>query len=159
MGRRVLCADGGVLELRVFRPSSASLPLSPPEGEFACAPTFSPHRPTAKKHAQKKAPQRPGGIWVSRSRVTRVSASKRYAREGEGTHGAADDVVLVRMPADVPDARVVAGQLGDHSARQHVVNCKDHWKPSKFKRSTVLTVRHHLCLRRVAVTRGPINAR
>lgn len=41
------------------------------------------------------------------------------------THGAADNGVLVRMPANVPDAGIVAGQFGDHSTRQHIINCKD----------------------------------
>lgn len=39
------------------------------------------------------------------------------------THGAADNGVLVGMPAHVPDARIVAGQFGDHSTRQHIINC------------------------------------
>lgn len=41
------------------------------------------------------------------------------------THGAADNGVLIRMPANVPDARIMAGQFGDHSTRQHIINCKD----------------------------------
>lgn len=41
------------------------------------------------------------------------------------THGAADNGVLVRMPANVPDARIMAGQFGDHSTRQHIINCTD----------------------------------
>lgn len=41
------------------------------------------------------------------------------------THRAADDVVLVRVPTNVSDARVMATQFGDHGPRQHVINCKD----------------------------------
>lgn len=54
-----------------------------------------------------------------------------------GTHGAADDVVLVRVPTDVPHARVVARQSGDHGARQDVVNWTDAQNDSKPLR--------HLC--------------
>lgn len=49
------------------------------------------------------------------------------------THRAADDVVLVRVPTDVPHARVMARQSGDHSTCQHIINYEDtqintsHW--------------------------------
>lgn len=42
----------------------------------------------------------------------------------EETHGAADDVVLVGVPADVPHTGVVSRQLGHHRPRQHIVNCE-----------------------------------
>ena len=38
--------------LSVFHLLSASLPLSPLEGEFVCVPTFALHHPTVKKHTQ-----------------------------------------------------------------------------------------------------------
>lgn len=39
------------------------------------------------------------------------------------THRAADDVVLIRVPADVPHTGLVAGQSGDHAARQYIIDC------------------------------------
>lgn len=39
------------------------------------------------------------------------------------THRAADDVVLIRVPSDVPHTCIMAGQSGDHGARQYVINC------------------------------------
>lgn len=35
---------------------------------------------------------------------------------------AADDVVLIRVPTDVPHTRVMARQSGDHVACQYVIN-------------------------------------
>lgn len=43
----------------------------------------------------------------------------------DSTHRAADDVVLVWVPADVPHTRVMARQSGDHGARQDVINWTD----------------------------------
>lgn len=48
----------------------------------------------------------------------------------KSTHGAADDVVLVRVPTDVPHTRIVTRQSGDHGACQHVVNYKHTHTPA-----------------------------
>ena len=41
------------------------------------------------------------------------------------TYRAADDVVLVRVPTNISDTRVMARQFGDHSTGQHIIDCRD----------------------------------
>lgn len=44
------------------------------------------------------------------------------AEPARETYGAADDVVLVGMPADIPHTRVMLRESGHHAARQHVID-------------------------------------
>lgn len=41
------------------------------------------------------------------------------------THRAADDVVLERVPTNVPHTRFMVRQSGDHGARQDIINWMD----------------------------------
>lgn len=56
------------------------------------------------------------------------------------THRAADDVVLIWVPTDVPHTGVMTRQSGDHAARQYIINCTytNNWRNAAGCRCVLL---------------------